>query len=390
MNITLTERILTASLHCTTKCYLLLKGRHGIKSEYERHVDQFDAQYHRAGLAALSVQYPRHATLRLNNLSRPTFDDRVRLVTIDSIEINQLKLDRLILLRSQNGYLHPIVFHRPEELSLKAKLLLAFRCILVSQAIGITPTYGLIIHGRSFKSSTIRSSTLIPKLDACVNRITDLAIKDTEPELLLCSHCEICEFQKRCRSRAVELDSLSLLEGIGRTQIDEQRKRGIFTLHQYSHTFRSRRASKRAKKLAAPRHFALQARALRDNKVFIHGAPKIPSAPICIFIDFEGIPEHRLHYLFGALIVSEQSETYQSFWADSADDQIAAFSKLCDCLSRYHNAALFHYGSYEVKVLNKMKQLCSVEPIISDIIQSSHNLLSLIHHHYYLPTYSNR
>src|SRR5262252_404828 len=37
-----------------------------------------------------------------------------------------------------------------------------------------------------------------------------------------------------------------------------------------SHTFRSRKQPKRVKKLSRPRHFALQARALRDNKVYIH------------------------------------------------------------------------------------------------------------------------
>src|SRR6516165_12565769 len=165
------------------------------------------------------------------------------------------------------------------------------------------PTFGQIVHGKQFDATRLNLSPLIKKVQAVANDIMNLA--NESPPLLLCSHCEICEFQTKCASRAAEEDSISRLDGISRRQIEEQNNKGIFTLHQYSHTFRSRKSPKRAKKISRPRYFALQARALRDQKVYIHGKAELPVAATSAYFDIEGIPGRSLQYLFGVLIVTD-------------------------------------------------------------------------------------
>jgi hypothetical protein len=141
-----------------------------------------------------------------------------------------------------------------------------------------------ILYLPSLNSSTLHGSS---RLIIC-NRVevnewrSDgvVLFRTASAPLFLCSHCEICEFRNKCASRAADEDNISRLEGISRTQIEEQHRKGIFTLHQYSHAFKSRKPPKRAKKLSRPRYFALQARAIRNNKVHIHGKAELPLTSI--------------------------------------------------------------------------------------------------------------
>src|SRR5205085_233208 len=108
---------------------------------------------------------------------------------------------------------------------------------------------------------------------------------------------------------------------------------------------------KRVKKISIPRYFALQARALRDNKVYIHGKAELPVAPTAVYLDIEGIPGRPLRYLFGMLIVADGAEVYHPYWVDIESDQACVFLRFCETLAALPNAVVFHYGSYEVKVI---------------------------------------
>ena len=65
----LTERILNSSLDCSTKCYLLLHGQRGKKTEYEVHADEFDGMYQRAAITRLEELTPDKDTLHLKGLT---------------------------------------------------------------------------------------------------------------------------------------------------------------------------------------------------------------------------------------------------------------------------------------------------------------------------------
>jgi predicted RecB family nuclease len=389
----LTERILKSSLDCSTKCYLLLHGQRGKKTEYEVHVDEFDRSYQRAAITRLQELTPDKDTLHLGTLTSSALCGSPRLVTIKRVEAGGWRSDGIVLFRPEAGdrSLEPVFFHRYEEVSARAKLLLAFQALLVGKAIGVTPTFGQVVHGNDFGRTRLNLSPLIKKVEAAVDEITNLANRKSPP-LFLCSHCEICEFQTKCASRAAEEDSISQLAGISHGQIEEQHSKGIFTLHQYSHTFRSRKPTKRAKTISKPRYFALQARALRDQKVYIHGKAELPIATTSIYLDIEGIPGRSLQYLFGVLIVADGAEAYYPYWVDDEPDQVRVFLKFCESLAALPSAILFHYGNYELKVIKKMRQRVGAEhsELIDRILAACCNVLSVIHQHCYFPAYSNR
>ena len=119
------------------------------------------------------------------------------------------------------------------------------------------------------------------------------------PSLILNAHCQICEFRRRCHEQAVQEDNLSLLRGMGEKEIKRYARKGIFTVMQLSYTFRPRRRPKWARAAPRPHSFALQAFALRENKVYINGTPELKHTPVRVYLDIEGLPEENLYYLVG-------------------------------------------------------------------------------------------
>jgi hypothetical protein len=130
----------------------------------------------------------------------------------------------------------------------------------------------------------------------------------------------------------------------------------------------------------------------RDNKVYINGSPAFPVAGPSIYFDIEGIPGRQFYYLFGMFVVTDTIESYQSFWVNDKSEQGGIFVKFCESVAAHSDAALFHYGNYEVKALKNMRECIGdkYRSLVDHLLGSSHNVLSVLHHHCYFPTYSNR
>src|SRR4029453_8467343 len=77
--------------------------------------------------------------------------------------------------------------------------------------------------------------------------------------LILNRHCAECEFQARCRQKALEKDDLSLLGGMKEDERKEYNSRGIFTVTQLSYTFRPRRRPKKMRHKKEKYHHSLKA-----------------------------------------------------------------------------------------------------------------------------------
>jgi hypothetical protein len=89
--------------------------------------------------------------------------------------------------------------------------------------------------------------------------------------------------------------------------------------------------------------------------VYIHGKVELPITATSAYLDIEGIPGRHFHYLFGLLIISDSAEVYRSFWMDNESDGISVFLRFCEFAASL-SATIFHYGSYESKVIKELKQ----------------------------------
>src|SRR5262249_5972817 len=78
-----------------------------------------------------------------------------------------------------------------------------------------------------------------------------------------------------------------------------------------------------------------------------------------------------------------------SFWVDGPDREIDAFDAFLNLLDGLNDFALFHYGSYERKLLKRMRKVVKRKELVDRILANAVNVLTAIHSSVYFPTFSN-
>ena len=231
-----------------------------------------------------------------------------------------------------------------------------------------------------------------PALTAAENLLRDaerLQRAEEPPKLLLNDHCRICAFRDRCRDQAVREDNLSLLRGIGEKTIKRYARKGVLTLTQLAHTFRPRRRGKRADAPLKRRDHALHALAIRDQTIYVLGAPELPTAPVRIYLDIEGDPEDGFTYLIGLVVCDGERVERHSFWADDRKGEAEIFARFLDIVARYDAPHLYCYGNYEKVFLAHMRRHARRKKRFDAVLATLTNVLTIIYPHVYFPTYSN-
>ncbi len=195
------------------------------------------------------------------------------------------------------------------------------------------------------------------------------------------------KFASRCTSSAKEADDLSLLSKMSAKERQRYHDKGIFTVTQLSHTFRHR------KRMGQPKHdHALQALALRENRVHVLGKVAWDDAGTRVYIDVEGEPDRGFYYCVGLRFEESGKIVNRSYWADSPQDERKMWAECVSTLKSLSAPRLVHYGSYET---NFFRQMRTRYPDVaeSDWLDSlsgrAINLVSIIYGRVYFPTYSN-
>jgi predicted RecB family nuclease len=420
----ITSHLFDAFLKCATKCHLRSIGEIGSGNEYAEWVRAQDEAYQREAALRLQETVPEAervvAPPATDNLKTAKWRLAVDLVAqtpdrradsdVPESRPNEethglggprpepLLESRLHAVervpsegRGKPAQFVPIRFVFRNKLTKDDQLLLAFDALVLSQVLEREVSLGKIIHGDDHATLKVKTSALAGEVRKLLEQIPTLLSSPAPPDLVLNRHCAECEFQSRCRQKALEKDDLSLLSGMTEMERSRHRSKGIFTVTQLSYTFRPRRTPKRAKNPAKPRYLALQALAIRNNTVYIHGTPLLPQSKTQVYLDIEGLPDRDFHYLIGALLVSDGHETFHSFWADTHSDEPAIFSQFAEALSQLEDFRVFHFGDYDTAALKRMKARLS-EPHrrqIELVLGKCTNVLSAVYPHLYFPTYSN-
>jgi predicted RecB family nuclease len=395
-----TPDVFEASLKCPTKCWLRATGEASAGNGYAEWVK------------AQNDSYRTTATERL--IAEFATNEVARSPAMESVMAAKWRLASSLALQAQTdccvveSALHaiervpaedqgkpaeliPIRFVFTNKIGNVDKLLLGFDVLALSTLLGCEIDTGKIIHGDDRATLRTRTSALTGEVGRRIGKVAALLSNASPPELVLNRHCTECEFRDRCRQKAKETDDLSLLSGMSEKERARHRNKGIFTVTQLSHTFRPRRTPKRAKNPAKPHHFSLQALAIRENCVYIHGSPVLPECKSKVYLDIEGLPDRDFHYLIGALIVTEERETFHSFWADTESDEATIFLQLAEAISQLPDFRVFHYGDYDAAAMKRVATglPAGAQEQFDAILNRSVNVLSLIYPHVYFPTFSN-
>jgi predicted RecB family nuclease len=286
----------------------------------------------------------------------------------------------------------PVRFFYKNKLTKNDRLLLAFDAFVLSEALGRDVSAGQIVYGKDRATLRVNTSALVGDVRKSLEKIAALLSNPTPPDLVLNRHCTACEFQTRCRQKAIEKDDLSLLAGMSEKERKKLHRKGIFTVTQLSYTFRPRHRPKRLRDKLEKYHHSLKALAIREKKIHIVGSPQLKIEGTPVYLDVEGLPDDDFYYLIGVRIGNGASAVQHSLWADSAQDEKRIWREFLGILDGVENPVLIHYGSYETIFLRRMGDRHGKPPtrsIPDATFERAVNLLSVVFAQVYYPCHSN-
>ena len=360
-NMTITSDLFEAYLECPTKCFLRSLGETGVGNPYADWVQAQSNSYREVAIARLKDGIANNDCVT-GSLDRTALKSAKWHLAADTkvcgsgIESSIHAVERVPSQgRGEPAHFIPVRFIFTNKLTRHDRLLLGFDSTVLSEALGRDVELGKIIHGDDFVTLRVNTSALDGEARKTTAKIAALLSAQEPPDLVLNRHCSECEFQTKCRKKAIETDDLSLLAGMKEDERNRFRSKGIFTVKQLSYTFRPRRTPKRTKNPARPRYPALQALAIRENTGYVHGNPCIPDSKTRVHLDIERLPDSGSYYLIGALIVSEGHEAFHSFWASEVSEEPEQFVQFVDLVLNLADFRILHLGDYEAVALRRMK-----------------------------------
>lgn len=389
----ITREVLEGYLNCVFKAHLLVRGECGIVTEYEelmltyrqelvdKVTDKFRSKEKTAIIHGIDLN-DKALNSGAEFILDSTYRDDKYAVRIDGLK-------RIDDHGGADGHYVPVVFAKTSKITKTQRQMLEVFAVLIARVQKMAPTFGVIYHGIDCTASTVKFASGLKPAEELLTSLERLSTADAEPRFLLNDHCHICQFQQRCKDKAIEEDSLSLIRSIGEKELKAYARKGLFTLTQLAHTFRPRRKGTRVGIPRPHRYHALQALAIRDHKVYVLGEPAIPASTVEIFLDLEGDPYEEFIYLIGIVILEGDLETRYSLWADSGEQEREIFDQLTSIVIKYDAPCIFCYGGYEKAFIKRMRRQARRKAPVDKILTSLVNVLSLIYAHFYFPTYSN-
>ncbi|MDN5940502.1 MAG: IS66 family transposase [Nitrospira sp.] len=394
----ITNSLFEAGLKCFTKCFLRSLGETGTGNAYADWVRAQAESYRNEGMKGLIAGAAGDEYIIGSPGTENWKTAKWRLAVDLGARTQNLESSLHAVERAPSegrgrpGQFTPIRFVFTNKLTRDDKLLLAFDALVLSEVLGRKVGQGKIIHGDGQATLKIKISALTGEVRKLTGKIAAMLSSNSPPDLILNRHCSACEYQLRCRQKAIEKDDLSLLSRMTEKERKKFNSKGIFTVTQLSYTFRPRRRPKRLATKGEKYHHSLKALAIRERKIHIVGSPELKIEGTPVYLDVEGLPDRDCYYLIGIRVTTAQGVVQHSLWADTANEEKQIWTDFLDILSEIENPVLVHYGSFETTFLKRMSDRHAAPQegsAVARVIKSSINLLSTIFAQVYFPAFSN-
>ena len=202
-----------AFLKCPTKCWLRAAGEPASGNAYAEWVESRNGSYHAAEIERLLSEIPKDEVavspppenlktgkwrLAANLAARAQMNSCVLESEVHAVERAPSEG------RGKPTQIIPIRFIFTNKLGADDKLLLAFDAFVISDVTGREISLGKIIHGDDHSALKVKTAALAGAVRKRIERIAELLSSPTPPDLVLNRHCSECEFQTRCRQKAIE------------------------------------------------------------------------------------------------------------------------------------------------------------------------------------------
>ena len=396
---TITPSLFEAYLKCPTKCFLRWLGQTSAGNECADFDRAQQASYETEGIKRLTQTLATNPCVAGDSVTLTGKRAKWRVAigpvaragdlesTIEAIE--QVPAES----QGKQGQLIPIRFIRTNTLTRDDRMLVAFDAFVLSEMLGCASKFAKIIHGDENATLKVKAGGLVSEVRKRIEKIRALVSAESPPDLILNRHCTVCEFQSRCRQKAIETDDLSLLANMSKQERKQYNSKGILTVRQLSFAFRPRRRPKHLREKREKYHHSLKALAIREHRIHIVGRPELKIMGTPIFFDVESVPDRDFHYLIGMRIVKSDCCVQHSFWADTQQEERKIWREFLEVCAGLKDPVLIHYGGYEAAFLKQMREryptVIENPALLEKLTKESVNVLAFVYGQIYFPTYSN-
>jgi len=187
-----------------------------------------------------------------------------------------------------------------------------------------------------------------------------------------CGHCTFCRWIGRCDAEWEATDHLSIVAGMGRSQISALRSFGVTDIGGLAEIGAGSRVAgmqpATVAKLSGQARLQHHHRTTGERRIEVlpptegRGFGRMPQPDRGdMFFDMEGDPlfEGGLEYLFGVVALDDAGDDrFHAFWAHDRDAEKVAFEQFMDFVTdrmdRHPQAHVYHYASYEETALKRL------------------------------------
>ncbi|MFC1636106.1 TM0106 family RecB-like putative nuclease [Planctomycetota bacterium] len=392
----ITNAVFDACLKCKYKAWNILNGEQGVPHAYEEIRAELQEEHKVLATTILLKRLKLSSASSFTRLSEPILSERHPLILDTVVEEGQLRVhcDALKLVDDKsalgNILYEPVLFHAFRKIQKDDKLCLALAGYVLSKVQGMHPPKGKIIFGENCSVTTVQLMNLNKTMLDVVHILLRMIRSESKPTLFLNQHCNICAFRDKCQEEAIETDTLSRLRGITEKEFERQNNRGIFTVEQYSYTYRPRKRRTNVQNQIRKHHLALNALAIRTDTIYIEQVPELPLAKNHIYLDIEGLPDRDFYYLLSAIVHQGGKQDSYTFWADNKSCEQDLWLSFTSLINSMDDFVIFHYGNYDIRGLIQMcRRYDGGQAFEELLLATAYNVLSAIYGHIYFPCYAN-
>lgn len=205
-----------------------------------------------------------------------------------------------------------------------------------------------------------------------------LSNSESMPPLFIDSNCQMCQWYNFCLPEANEKEDLSLISGVNRKTKAALEKIGVKNYGDLANCTEDDLVTIEEISVDKRKEVIIQAKCLKEKKVYLREIPNITKENKEVYIDFESdmifdeksTEMSRVDYLCGLLKYEDGREEYKSLLLET-EEQFT--SDLAAYLESHMDFSFYHYGHYEQSLFEeKWKDLPRVNLInVEKIIKHS-------------------
>ena len=228
--------------------------------------------------------------------------------------------------------------------------------IILNKVQGVMPPIGEFINKNKEKITCELTDKLLRGTNDAIYDILSI-LRGKEPLLKITKQSLQTPWSEVLLEEAEQKSDISLLYNIGSSVIVGLKSEGIKTLNDMAACNVDSLPKIKGASIDTLRRLKAQANSLVNSKILQICNPDIPNAQTKIYFDIEGDPFLGVEYLFGFLIVKNNSKGgFKYFLAENPDNEKMMWDQFLSWLQteNFQDFKVYHFHHYEKTQLNKL------------------------------------